>query len=287
MAGISSKAAGKLENRKKFNGIEHTTELDLNTYDAFFRNADPQIGRFWQIDPETEMLEEYSPYESMGNNPICNVDPLGDFKTRFGAWLHKVFNGGGTVGENKYGEFYVQKVSTTEDGSATVSLTYGKGRDKYSNVREALVRDAEIQADIFIKGEKSMYQMYDSPQEAGKAALGIGTGLLLPNPILKQGTIAANAAKGKPPISSSQNLKSLSFTELQSLVKKSSDAMNSYFKSKGKTVPTKEQLEAYKELSERIIQGTGGAPAAKASAKAVEVQTQRIEMINQTLKLMQ
>ncbi|MBX3257680.1 MAG: hypothetical protein KF862_26365 [Chitinophagaceae bacterium] len=80
MAGISSKALNNTpENRKKFNGIEHTTEFDLNTYDAFFRNADPQIGRWWQTDPKPNMAE--SPYAMMGNNPILNIDPLGDTAT--------------------------------------------------------------------------------------------------------------------------------------------------------------------------------------------------------------
>ncbi|MBL7746164.1 MAG: hypothetical protein JNM19_01945 [Chitinophagaceae bacterium] len=78
MAGISSKALlfGNPENKKKFNGIEHTTEFDLHTYDAFFRNADPQIGRWWQIDPKPNMTE--SPYIMMGNNPLSKNDPLGD-----------------------------------------------------------------------------------------------------------------------------------------------------------------------------------------------------------------
>jgi RHS repeat-associated protein len=79
MAGISSKAAGKLENKKRFNGIEHTTDLDLNQYDAFYRTMDPQIGRWWQIDPKVdEGYESVSPYTSMYNNPISISDPLGD-----------------------------------------------------------------------------------------------------------------------------------------------------------------------------------------------------------------
>jgi RHS repeat-associated protein len=291
MAGISSKAAGKLENKFKYNGIEHNTDFDLNMYDAFYRNLDPQIGRFWQIDPETEMLEEYSPYASMYNNPISVVDPLGNFGSRFQALLHKVFNGGGTIGENKYGEFYVERITTTEDGSATVSLTYGKGRDKYSTAREALARDAEIMSAIQMKGEEnSMFQMYDSPQEAGMGAVNTGFGLWLPNAIVRtssNATRAGNATKIEQANANTQNLKSLSFSELQTVVKKSSDAMNAYFKSKGKTIPKKEQLEAYKELSERIIQGTGGAPASKASTKAIEIQSQRLEMINETLKSIQ
>jgi len=38
IAGLSTKALKPYyaENRKKFNGIEHTTDLDLDTYDAFY-----------------------------------------------------------------------------------------------------------------------------------------------------------------------------------------------------------------------------------------------------------
>jgi RHS repeat-associated protein len=82
MAGISSKAlTGAVENKCKFNEIEQSTDLGLNQYDAFYRNLDPQIGRFWQIDPKA--IDEISPYASMLNNPITHCDPLGDTTTYY------------------------------------------------------------------------------------------------------------------------------------------------------------------------------------------------------------
>ncbi len=96
MAGISSRALnfGNPENKRKYNGIELDNDLDINTYEAFYRNLDPQIGRWWQIDPKCEAninpdakqedgtvaegLESMSPYTSMGDNPIKHSDPKGD-----------------------------------------------------------------------------------------------------------------------------------------------------------------------------------------------------------------
>ncbi len=80
MAGISSQARrpNYVENKKRFNGIELNMDLDINMYDAFYRNLDPQIGRFWQVDPKIESAEAWSPYSGMLNNPIKNTDPLGD-----------------------------------------------------------------------------------------------------------------------------------------------------------------------------------------------------------------
>ncbi|GAB2808986.1 DUF6443 domain-containing protein [Ferruginibacter profundus] len=76
MQGISSKSAGSLANKARFNGIEQNNDFDLNMCDAFYRNLDPQIGRFWQIDPKT--MDMTSVYSTMNNNPILYSDPLGD-----------------------------------------------------------------------------------------------------------------------------------------------------------------------------------------------------------------
>jgi RHS repeat-associated protein len=78
MSGISSKTLNSkyAENKRRFNSIDQTTDLDLNQYDAFYRNLDPQVGRWWQVDPKPNDI--LSPYSAMANNPISFGDPMGD-----------------------------------------------------------------------------------------------------------------------------------------------------------------------------------------------------------------
>jgi RHS repeat-associated protein len=85
MAGISDKAVKSNYgiNKHRFN---HGTELQnqefsdgsgLEWYAATYRSLDPQLGRFWQIDPLLEISEDVSPYSFGNDNPITNIDPLG------------------------------------------------------------------------------------------------------------------------------------------------------------------------------------------------------------------
>ncbi len=90
MAGISSKALNPnyTENDKKYNGIELEGDLGLDIYDAQLRELDPQVGRWWQVDPKTENMEMWSPYASNYDNPIRYSDPLGDEGAECcGGWL--------------------------------------------------------------------------------------------------------------------------------------------------------------------------------------------------------
>jgi len=66
------------ENRNKFNGIEYDTAFGFDEYEAEYRDYDPQIGRFTQIDPKVGSAESWSVYSGMLDNPILNTDPLGD-----------------------------------------------------------------------------------------------------------------------------------------------------------------------------------------------------------------
>jgi RHS repeat-associated protein len=78
IAAISSRALefGLPINKNKYNGIEYESSMDLNIGEAFYRTHDPQIGRWWQIDPKPN--ETISLYAAMDNNPISGSDPLGD-----------------------------------------------------------------------------------------------------------------------------------------------------------------------------------------------------------------
>jgi len=64
------------DNLYRYNGMERNEELGLDL--AVFRSYDPAIGRWLQVDPKAEAFTWASPYNSMLNNPISNIDPLGD-----------------------------------------------------------------------------------------------------------------------------------------------------------------------------------------------------------------
>jgi hypothetical protein len=93
-----------------FNGQEIERDLNKDISTALFWEYDTRLGMRWNQDPK--QIIGVSPYVINGDNPIYYTDPLGDFRTKFGAYVYKLFHGG-TVHEAQSeahkGEWYVSK----------------------------------------------------------------------------------------------------------------------------------------------------------------------------------
>jgi RHS repeat-associated protein len=168
MSGISSKAAGGLENKYKYNGIEYNNDFDLNIGETFYRSHDPQIGRWLQIDPKVDKFHDLSPYMAMGNNPISIVDPRGDEIP-----ITVYDDNGKKVKKKDVTSEQISKLTTMYQNEYGISVSY-------NSKKGTLVYAGEAKTDLKVSADAKSVMM--GQLEKGKISdnkIAIGTGMAI------------------------------------------------------------------------------------------------------------
>jgi RHS repeat-associated protein len=171
--GLKTNSSWTRENSK--NNILYNDASELNEltsfYDLAFRNYDPTIGRFLQVDPLAIMTESFSPYQYSRNNPISYNDPLGlqdnvmvqEAMRRVGWDEYGTSGGGGGSG------YYTPSYGNNEIGDGPV--VYNPWEGSYISAYEVLSTDptyqnAQYRQDAQVAAWEAIFA-YQENQQAG------------------------------------------------------------------------------------------------------------------------
>jgi RHS repeat-associated protein len=128
MAGISSKAVGKLENKNdKFQGQPLDDDLGLNWYGFKWRNHDFQIGRFVQIDPLSNEYVYNSTY-AFSENKVTNHVELEGLEAVSAHKLQTIKDGYG----NKINRTYSVNLTNSKMTAEQIYQSIGSNFSKYT-----------------------------------------------------------------------------------------------------------------------------------------------------------
>ncbi len=126
---MAEQRSGSFENQYKFNGKELDAETGNYYYGA--RYYDPRISVWLSVDPLAEKAPGWTPYRYGFNNPIKYTDPKGLFETKFGAWWHRTWNGGGDSKikyDNRRKEYYYNRGDESKGNEVNFTAVYSNSK---------------------------------------------------------------------------------------------------------------------------------------------------------------
>jgi len=129
------------KNEYKFQNQRHDNDLNINMYSFRFRDHDPQIGRFWQVDPLAESYVHNSPYAFSENKVTSHIELEGlesvDIKYTMGnAWRELKANFQGIA--NAIDKIQISNESAVEVSKGATTVSTSKTVNYNTNFGEGL-----------------------------------------------------------------------------------------------------------------------------------------------------